>query len=198
MISSIVLAAGMSTRMGQPKALLDWGGEELVNWEVRQLKEAGVDEVIVVLGHQADAIRRRMRRADCRVMLNPRYQMGRAGSLRIGAKAVNRDSDTIIIMNVDQPRPAETLKALIAAHQPNSLASRPAFNGKHGHPIVVSGRLRDELLDANDNDRGLDGILKAHSGEIADVAGDAACEIDFNTPDEYQAALQFFGVSKGS
>src|SRR5437660_3614492 len=101
MISSIVLAAGMSNRMGEPKALLDWGGEELVNWQVRQLKEAGVDEVIVVIGHMADPIRRRMKRADCRVMLNPRYQMGRAGSLRIGAKAVNRDTEAILIINVD-------------------------------------------------------------------------------------------------
>ncbi|MYK25863.1 MAG: NTP transferase domain-containing protein, partial [Dehalococcoidia bacterium] len=50
MISSILLAAGMSTRMGQPKALLDWGGEPLICYQIRQLQEAGVDEVVVVLG----------------------------------------------------------------------------------------------------------------------------------------------------
>ena len=198
MISSIVLAAGLSSRMGEPKALLDWGGEELVNWQVRQLKEAGVDEVIVVIGHMADPIRRRMKRADCRVMLNPRYQMGRAGSLRIGAKAVNRDTEAILIINVDQPRPAAMLKDLLAAHQATSLVTRPAFDGRHGHPIVVAGRLREELLTAADENRGLDGILKAHSAEITDVAGDASCEVEFNTPDEYQAARRFFGVAGGS
>ncbi|MBK7725004.1 MAG: NTP transferase domain-containing protein [Dehalococcoidia bacterium] len=59
MISGIILAAGTSTRMGRPKALLDWGGQPLVCYQVRQLQEAGCDEVIVVLGHKADNISRR-------------------------------------------------------------------------------------------------------------------------------------------
>ena len=50
MISSILLAAGMSTRMGEPKALLDWGGEPLIRYQIRQIQEAGVDEVALVLG----------------------------------------------------------------------------------------------------------------------------------------------------
>jgi CTP:molybdopterin cytidylyltransferase MocA len=198
MISSIVLAAGFSSRMGEPKALLDWGGEELVNWQVRQLREAGVDEVIVVLGYQADPVRRRMRLADCRVMLNPRYQMGRAGSLRIGVKAVNRDADSIVIMNVDQPRSAATLKAILSAHQSSSLVSRPTHDGHHGHPIVVSGRLREELLAAKEENHGLDGVLKTHPEEIVDIPSDESCAVEFNTPEEYQAALRFFGVRSGS
>src|SRR5688572_3577180 len=92
-ISSIVLAAGQSTRMGQPKALLDWGGEPLIAYQVKQLKEAGVDEVVVVLGYRSDDIHRKIGSLPCRVMLNARYQMGKANSLRIGAKAVDRDAD---------------------------------------------------------------------------------------------------------
>ncbi|MEO6397075.1 MAG: NTP transferase domain-containing protein, partial [Tepidiformaceae bacterium] len=61
MLSSIVLAAGFSSRMGEPKALLDWGGEPLLAYHVRQLREAGADEVIVVLGHRGDEIQRGMR-----------------------------------------------------------------------------------------------------------------------------------------
>jgi len=194
MISSIILAAGESTRMGQPKALLDWGGEPLLSYEVRQLREAGVDEVIVVLGAGADEIHRRIRRADCRVMLNPRFQMGRAGSLQIGAKASNRDAEAILIMNVDQPRPADFLRQLIAAHNQESAATLPSSNGQHGHPVVVSGRLRVELLEARDEDEGLKGILHAHDGELADVACDDLCQVDINSPDDYEAAKRRFGL----
>lgn len=194
MISSIILAAGESTRMGRPKALLDWGGEPLLSYEVRQLREAGVDEVIVVLGAQADLIHREIRRAQCRVMLNPRYHAGRAGSLRIGAKASNRDADAILVMNVDQPRPADFLRQLLESHNPESAATIPNSNGHHGHPVVVSGRLRTELLEAKDEEQGLKGVLQAHEGELADVACDDLCQLDINTPDDYEAAKRRFGL----
>jgi CTP:molybdopterin cytidylyltransferase MocA len=103
MISSILLAAGMSTRMGEPKALLDWGGQPLVCYQVQQLQEAGADEVVVVLGHRADDIQRKMKSVKCRVMLNALFHAGRAGSLRIGAKAANREAEAIVILNIDQP-----------------------------------------------------------------------------------------------
>ncbi|MGI8927228.1 MAG: nucleotidyltransferase family protein [Tepidiformaceae bacterium] len=194
MISGIVLAAGMSQRMGTPKALLDWGGETLVAYQVRQLREAGCSEVIVVLGHVSDAIQRRMHDVDCRVMFNARHQFGRAGSLRIGAKAASRDADAIVILNVDQPRPAATIRALLEAHRPEAAATRPVHNGRHGHPVVVAGRLREELMGAQDASGGLHGVLARHEGEIDDVACDAVCNLDVNTPEDYEAARRTFGL----
>lgn len=195
MKSGILLAAGMSTRMGQPKALLDWGGELLVSYQVRQLREAGCDEVIVVLGHSSDAIQRRMKGDQCRVMFNPRHQFGRAGSLRIGAKAVSRDTDVIVILNVDQPRPANLIRSVIDAHRPESLATRPVHDGRGGHPVVVSGQLRDELMRARDETGGLHGVLDAHAGEVTDVPCDPLCRLDLNTPDDYEAARRTFGIA---
>jgi CTP:molybdopterin cytidylyltransferase MocA len=195
MISSIILAAGMSTRMGQPKALLDWGGEPLIAYQIRQLKEAGVDEIIVVLGFHGDDIHRQIRRLPCRVMLNPRYFAGRAGSLRIGAKAVNRDAEAIVIVNVDQPAPAASIHRLIEAHNDRYIATRPTVGGRHGHPVIVSGRLRPELLEATEEDEGLRGILRRHAAEIQDVPGDDLNVADLDTPDDYQDALKAFGVS---
>lgn len=194
MISSIVLAAGLSTRMGEPKALLDWGGEPLLAYQVSQLRAAGVEEVIVVLGHRADEILRSVRRSNCRFMHNPRYQHGRAGSLRIGARAVNRDADAIIIVNVDQPRPASFLRALIDHHKGTSAATRPVFGGHHGHPVIVSGTLRAEIMAATDELLGLAGVLAAHAGELAEYPGDELCHLDVNTPDDYAAARAKFGL----
>lgn len=193
MISSIILAAGLSSRMGDLKPLLDWGGEPLLSYEIRQLKEAGVDEVVVVLGYRADDVHRKIGHLDCRVMLNPLFYQGRAGSIRIGAKAVNRDASAIVLQNVDQPRSAEFLRNLIAAHKDSSAATLPISGGKHGHPVVVSGRLREEMMAASDEQRGLDGILKSHAGEIAETEMDDSSFIDVNTPEEFEAAKRRFG-----
>ncbi len=194
MISSIVLAAGYSSRMGSPKALLDWGGEPLLAYQINQLKEAGADEVIVVLGHMADDIHRKIGKLPCRVMLNPRYQHGRAGSLRIGARAVSRDADAIIVINVDQPRPAAFLRDLIPAHAEGRAATRPTADGHRGHPVIVAGSLRTEMMEATDDQGGLHGVLAAHNGDLADVPMDSLCHVDFNTPEEFAAARQRFGL----
>ncbi len=196
MISSIILAAGASTRMGAPKALLDWGGEPLICFEIRQLHEAGVDEVVVVLGHRSDAIRRLLATTRCRVMNNPHFHAGRVRSLHIGAKAVDRDADAILVQNVDQPRPAEFLRALLGAHPEGAIATRPFVAGRHGHPIVVGGCLRAELMAATDEDEGMRGVLRAHSSAIIDFPSDDLCELDINTPDDYRAALVRFGFGQ--
>jgi len=179
----------------QPKALLDWGGQPLIRYQVQQLLDAGVDEVIVVLGFRSDEIFRQIKDLPCRVMLNPRYWAGRAASLRIGAKAANRDADAIVICNVDQPRPADIIRKLIEAHKPEMAATRPSFNGVHGHPIVVSGKLREELMTADDESEGLRGVLERHRGNIAEVEMDAICGIDVNTQEDYEKALQAFGLA---
>ena len=198
MLSSILLAAGFSSRMGKPKALLDWGGEPLVAYHVRQLREAGADEVIVVLGHRGDEIQRGMRGygLECRVMLNSRYQMGRASSLRLGAKAVSRDAEAIVIASVDQPRPVDFLRSLVAAYKPERAGVRPVHNGHHGHPIVLAGSLREELMAATEESDGLLAIVRAHASELDELAvDDDLLGLDINTPDDYQAALRRFGFA---
>lgn len=195
MISSILLAAGMSTRMGEPKALLDWHGQTLLSYQIAQLREAGADEVIVVIGYRADDVFRALRGANARFMINALYAHGRAGSLRIGAKAVNRDADAIVLLNVDQPRPAEFLRTLIAEHKPGIAATRPSHGGHHGHPVIVSGALRGELMEATDETRGLAGVLAAHPGELAEYEAGPLCHLDLNTPEEYRAALASAGLT---
>ncbi len=189
MISSILLAAGMSTRMGQPKALLDWGGEPLICYQIRQLQEAGVDEVVVVLGYRADDIHRKLHGLTYRSVLNPVYQLGRAGSLRAGAKAVSPEASAIVLLNVDQPRPADLIRSVIEGHTSADSATRPVHGDRHGHPVVVAGRLRNELLAATEDARGLRGVMEAHVDEIVDVPSDERCLLDLNTPDDYEAAI---------
>ena len=196
MISAIILAAGMSTRMGETKALLDWGGEPLVCYQVHQMQEAGCDEVIVVLGHRADDVSRHMKTLTCRTMLNALFQHGRAGSLRIGAKAANRDADAILVADIDSPRPAAFLKALVEGHLPENAITRPVHNGARGHPVVVAGRLREELMAVTDATEGLHAVLRAHAGEVGEVDAGDLLDLGFNTPEEYKAARKRFGLDR--
>ena len=193
MISAIVLAAGLSTRMGQTKGLLDWQGVPLVCYQVEQLRAAGVDDVVVVLGHRMDDLHRAIRNHRCRVMVNTRYYLGRAGSLRLGARAVERDTDAVIVVNVDQPRTAGFFRALIAGHDPSRAATRPVVDGRRGHPVILSGRLRGEMLEVTEEGEGLRAILRAHSAEVGEVAIDGSATLDLNTPEEYQAARAEIG-----
>ncbi len=189
MISSVLLSAGMSTRMGEPKALLEWEGQPLVAYQVEQLQAGGVDEVIVVLGHRADEIQRQMRRLKCRVLMNALYHKGKAGSLRIGAKGVNRDAEAIVILSVDQPRSGALVKALLEAHRAgNHVITRAAHNGKGGHPIVLAGSLRNELLAATDETEGLKAVVRAHADDTVLVELGPGALLDINTPDELKEA----------
>lgn len=174
--------------------MLDWGGESLAAYQVRQLKDAGADEVIVVIGYHADEIHRLLGKLPCRVMVNPRFHAGRAGSLRIGAKAVDRDAEAIIIANVDQPRPASFYAELIAHHAADRAATLPSHDGRHGHPVIVSGRLRDEMMAADEAEQGLAGILRKHQDELGDYEAGELAALDINTPDEYERARKRFGL----
>lgn len=181
--------------MGSPKPLLDWGGEPLIAYQVKQLVDAGCDEVVVVVGYAADRVHRRISHMPCRVMLNPRYHGGRSGSLRVGAKAIDREADAILVIGVDQPRPAAFLKRLIGAHKAPALATRPTVDGSHGHPIVVAGSLREAMMTVADDEEGIRAILRSHDGEVRDVEGDDTCLIDVNTPDDYAEAKRRLGIS---
>lgn len=194
MTAAIVLAAGESTRMGRPKALLPWRGVTLIEYQVRQLSEAGIDEIVVVVGHAADEIRERVPEI-ARVIVNLQYGEGRATSLRAGAGALRDDAGPIIVLNVDQPRPAELLRSLLAAHKAGaSPISRPMFEGQHGHPPVLDGALLDELRAAEEASLGLRGVMAAHANDIADIGlEDKQVLVSFNTPEEYQGALASFG-----
>jgi CTP:molybdopterin cytidylyltransferase MocA len=196
MISSILLAAGMSTRMGEPKALLPWQGEPLVCYQVDQLREAGADEVVVVLGHRADDIQRHMKHLKCRVLLNALHQQGKAGSLRIGAKGVNRDAEAIIVLSVDQPRPAELTRKLLEAHTGDHLITRAVHNSRGGHPIVVAGSLRPELMAVSDATGGLKAVMRAHAAETHNLECGPECLVDVNTPDEFGEARAAYGAAR--
>ncbi len=194
MIAAILLAAGESRRMGVPKPLLDWAGETLIEYQVHQLREAGVDNVIAVLGHGAEEVRPLAERAGATAVINDRYAEGRASSLRAGAAAVPSGTAEIAVLNVDQPRPASVTARLLAEHLASgALITLPAYEGKRGHPAFLCGSLLPELLAATDADEGLRAVIHHHAADVREVAFDTPIVLlDINTSEDYERAVAQF------
>jgi len=215
--SAILLAAGESTRMGRTKALLPWAGAALIEYQVRELRAAGIEDVAVVLGHEADSIRPHVPPStsagwQARVVVNEAYREGRASSLRAGAAALPDSAGPVVVLGVDQPRPREVVRRLLAAHERSGApVVVPVSDGQRGHPTVVAGALLPELRAASEEAQGLRGVIEAHAAEVQELAfillqhESMASEpdltalmvrIDINTPEDYENARALFGSKR--
>ena len=188
--AAILLAAGESSRMGRPKPLLDWGDETLVEYQVRQLRDADCDPVIVVLGAHEDAIRPLVEGAGVEAVVNELYAAGRATSVRVGAGALGEGLDRALFLNVDQPRPAAihraVLDAMEAADTPIAVA---VHDGRRGHPVVFNSALFPELREVREVTEGMRAVMQRHETDVLDVPFDTAVVLlDLNRPEDYDAA----------
>lgn len=205
--SAILLSAGESSRVGRPKALLPWGDGTLIEYQVAELRAAGVDDIIVVLGHAAEEIRPHVP-SEARVVVNGAYREGRASSLRAGAAALPDGAGAIVVLGVDQPRPRELVRKLLDAHaQSGAAVTLPVSDGRRGHPTVLSALLLPELRQASEKAQGLRGVIAAHEGEIHEVhfmmtvhesaPGPDLLALmvltDINTQEDYEQARALFG-----
>lgn len=201
--SAILLAAGVSRRMGTLKALLDWQGRPLIIHQIVALREAGADEVIVVLGHRADELQARIganrdvyNLGRVRCVINEDYAQGKTTSIKTGLWALGSSADSdaaILMLNVDQPRSVRIIRETLDAHHDAdaNLITIPTYRGKGGHPIVVSRSLYSELIAIDEKTQGMRAVTKRHCDATQRVElGAAELLWDVNTPEQYQAALR--------
>src|SRR5262249_37486835 len=154
-IPAIVLAAGLSTRMGRPKPLLPLAdGDTFVTRIVRSFVESGVDDVVVVLGHEADAVAARLIESGvpARFVVNDAYRTGQLSSVLRGLNAIDRPGVRAMLMTlVDVPLVSpRTIRAVVdryrATHAP---IVRPVRGNEHGHPVLVDRSLFSLLRSAD-------------------------------------------------
>jgi molybdenum cofactor cytidylyltransferase len=188
-VAAILLAGGESSRMGQPKALLEWGaGQKLVEYQIDELRQPPVELVVVVLGYRANDVRRYAEELGCEVLVNELWERGRASSLRLGARSLPDDTRTIVILDVDQPRPRKVIQRLLENHiRTSSMITVPTFDGRRGHPTVIDGWLLPELRQVRERTQGLRGLLEAHVTDVLEEPFDSEVVLlGFNTPQEYE------------
>ena len=192
--AAILLAAGESRRMGSLKALLPWQGSTLLAHQISSLRQAGADPVVVVLGHQASQLMPLVEGKEGVIwQVNPDYWQGKTTSIKAGLNALGPDQPSaILILNVDQPRSAETIGHLLQHHRDGGRSiTIPRYRGKGGHPIVVDSALLEELKAIDEESLGVKAVVRRHQEATLLVEMDTPEVLwDLNTPDEYQAALR--------
>lgn len=179
-LSGVILAAGLSRRMGFPKALLRWDEETYLDRQIR-LFGAVCAEVIVVLRPGA-ALEECHRLKDARVVFNADADRGQLSSLQTGlAGAVG---DAVLFSPVDYAHVQESTVRLVAAGGPSPVA-QPSFDGKHGHPVWVNRSVVDALLGAEAQMAARD-VIRQFPRYFVDVP-DAGCVLDADDPAAYLA-----------
>ena len=154
-VGAVLLAAGAGSRLGgRPKSLLELGGVPLIRRQLIALSGAGADEVVVVLGHHAEAIEAAVCDFPVTLARNPSPDDGQASSVRIGLQALSGKLDAVIVALADQPMVnAADITALIGAFKKRGDAAMvvPRVAGQPGNPVIFDAALRDEWLagDAN-------------------------------------------------
>jgi molybdenum cofactor cytidylyltransferase len=196
-VCALLLAAGESARMGRPKALLPWQGGTVVEFQVEQLLAGGMEQVVLVLGHDAEAVRRvASPLARTAIVLNQDYASGKTSSVRAGLGAISNNTDALLVLAVDQPRPAALIRRLRQAHETSdALITVPSFGGRYGHPTIFARDLFPEMRDIREETQGLRAVRHRHRGRTQVIqTATRAPLIDINTPEEYQDAVTFFAT----
>jgi molybdenum cofactor cytidylyltransferase len=192
-IVGLILAAGQSTRMGRPKALLPCPpeGETFVARAIGALREGGLSQIAVVGRPSDEPLHAEVRRIDSsiRYLVNPAPEQGQLSSLLVGVEyAAGLSAAGVLVLPVDIPlvRP-ETVAILRRAFLEGSdPIVRPVHRGRHGHPVIFRASVFGELRSA-DVAVGAKAVLHAHAGAVLDVdVGDAGIVRDVDVAQDYR------------
>ena len=184
-IVGLVLAAGRSTRMGElNKLLAEVDGVPMLVRVVQTLREGGLDRVVVVTGHESDAVQAALSElANIEFVSNPDYQDGLSTSLRAGVRALDTDVDGALVALGDMPwvRP-DHVRRLLAAFEPEAICV-PVHNRKRGHPVLWSARFFAEF-EKLVGDVGARHLLEQHADDVRLVSiDDQGVHVDVDTPE---------------
>ena len=168
-VAAILLAAGRSRRMGAFKPLLPFGRRTVVECCVDNLRAAGIEEIIVVVGHRSEDVREKLKASQIRFALNPDPDSEMSASIACGVKQLSVKAKALVITLVDHPAvPSEVIRIMIDEWKRGAALVQPEHEGRGGHPVLIDLAYRDELL-ALDQSQGLRALFDAHREEVRRV-----------------------------
>ena len=196
MLVAVILAAGDSTRMGRPKALLpDPDGRPFVVRLARTFSAAGVDRIVIVTGalhaEIASAIAADAQAVETRCIRNTDPARGQLSSLWVGLDAAGAEADGVLMIPVDIPLVREsTIRDVVDAwRRTRAPVVRPAVGEHHGHPVLFDRATFDALRRAPLNE-GARVVVHSHADRVVNVlVNDEGCLMDVDTPAEYESMI---------
>ncbi len=190
--SGIVLAAGSSSRMGRPKQLLEVDGRPMLEAVVAQANSSRLDEVLVVLGANAEEIRGQVQLGRARVLINPHHQTGMASSLRAGLAALDGQVERAMVILGDQPDISARLidELLDLQHESGLPAAALSFAGLLHPPVVLRRELWEEVMSL-EGDVGCRAVIRARPELVASLpVPDRKHPVDVDTPQDYERLVR--------
>jgi molybdenum cofactor cytidylyltransferase len=189
-VAGLVLAAGSSTRMGRNKLLLEREGETLVRRAVRAAVGAGLDEVVVVLGHEEERVRAALAGLPCTFVSNPEHERGAGTSLRAGVRHLRDTADAVVIVLADMPLVTGEMIATVARRYRETGA--PLVVSRYGDvqapPTLYDRSLFGEVL-AIPDDRGAKQVAREHAGAAVVVTWPEGASRDVDAPSDHESLL---------
>ena len=184
--TAILLAAGQSKRMGAFKALLPFGKKTVIESCIDYLREGGVENIVVVLGHRADEVRKKLDNHDVSFAYNPHPGSEMGASVAAGIRELPETAEATIIALCDHPAvPASVVSTLIGAWTNGARLVIPTWRDRGGHPVLVDLAFESELLNL-DSTGGLRALFGAHSNEVRRIEVDSPfIARDMDTWDDY-------------
>jgi molybdenum cofactor cytidylyltransferase len=190
---AVILAAGMSSRMGEAKQLLQLGENTLLGQVLENVRSSGVKDIVLVLGHEAEKIQERISTANLSVVINESYRQGMGTSLRAGLAALPPDVDAALIVLADQPfiRP-KTLDFLMDQYKrSNAQIVIPTYKGFRGNPVLLDRSVFSEVM-ALTGDIGCRAIFGNHlEGIVKQPVEDIGILLDVDSKDDLELMRDF-------
>ena len=195
-LAAIVLAAGMSSRMGANKLLLRVGDRRVIEHILHSLKPI---ETLVVTGHRPEDIRGIAESLGAETVHNPSYEEGMFTSFQAGLRALDPEVEAVFMALSDTfgfttellERMADTMKG-----DPGALIVSPVYQGRRGHPVLFRGPLFQEFLDLRAGETMRD-VVDRHSDRHRHVESDIWCRMDLDTPEDYERVKTLWSRREG-
>ena len=193
--TGLVLAAGASRRLGEPKQLLRFGSGTLLDHTLGTARAVGFDQLIVALGGSSEDVRRKVDLSGAEVVENADYGEGCSSSIAAGLGAVDPRSELLVLLLGDQPGvTVATVRALIAGRGEGTLAVCRYDDGR-GHPLAFGRSLFDELGELQ-GDKAVWKLMDRHAGDVVEVRIPGSIPPDVDTREDYEAILAAAGASR--
>jgi len=195
-ISAIILAAGMSTRMGAFKPLMPIGNTTAIENIIRVFRLAGIGDISIVTGFRAQDVSSALKHQDVRLVLNESFADGMLSSIKTGIRNLQPECEAFFILPTDIPLiRLTTVKALMAACR-SARIYYPKFHGRRGHPPLISTCFSEDILNFNGKG-GLQAFLACNESCAVDVAAaDPGILLDMDTKPDYRRILAWYRQSR--
>ena len=192
-VTALILAAGESKRMGQPKMVMPFGKTTVIEQVIRETTRSRTDYIHVVTGAFPDMIKEKIESYPVSHSENKNYKSGMITSIQSGIQNMRKDTTAVIIILGDQPMvPSSVIDELIAAYiESDKGIIQAVFNGKRGHPVIIDKKYFTDIVGLADKNN-LRDLMQDHPGDILEVnTGSPEILRDIDTLEDYENEIKY-------